>query len=282
MQVSEQIKEAIGSQSNADAILWLDEKTSILETDKNVKDLYMSYSLLASKFDKNISVKFEGEISGALSYLDSHNANLLEAARIYLLAKVLEIDDAFYGPKVANIIQVADTTELETFLKYLVLLPKPEMYKSTAVEALRTNISVIFDAITLNNPYPAKYFNDQQWNQMYLKAAFMERDLSQIQSVDERANADLARIISDYAHERWAASRKIDPMFWRPVSKFLNDTLLKDMQRLLGSEDVYENRAGALCCYYSENKEALKLLEPYNNLKTEIETNKLTWNTLKK
>ncbi|MBQ4914532.1 EboA domain-containing protein [Maribacter sp. MMG018] len=282
MQVSEQIKEAIGSQSNEDAILWLDEKTSKLETDKNVRDLYMSYSLLASKFDKNIPLKFEGEVSGALSYLDSHNANLLEAARIYLLAKVLEIDDGFYGPKVANIIQVADTTELETFLKFLVLLPEPETYKSTAVEALRTNISVIFDAITLNNPYPAKYFNDQQWNQMYLKAAFMERDLSQIQSVDERANADLARIISDYAHERWAASRKIDPMFWRPVSKFLNDTLLKDMQRLLGSEDVYENRAGVLCCYYSENKEALKLLEPYNNLKTEIETNKLTWNTLKK
>lgn len=281
MQVSEQIKGALVSQSNADAILWLDEKTSKLETDKNVRDLYMSYSLLASKFDKNIPLKFKGEVSGALSYLDSHNANLLEAARIYLLAKVLEIDDEFYGPKVANIIQVADTTELETFLKFLMLLSKPETYKSTAVEALRTNISVIFDAITLNNPYPAKYFNDQQWNQMYLKAAFMERDLSQIQSVDERANADLARIISDYAHERWAASRKIDPMFWRPVSRFLNQTLLNDMRRLLGSEDLYENRAGALSCYYSENKEALKLLEGHEDLKKEIEINKLTWNTLK-
>lgn len=282
MQVSERIKEALGVQADSGSMQWLNEKTQKLASDKSVRDLFMTYSLLASKFDKSTTLKVANADEGALDFLTSRDANLLEVARIYLLIKVLEIDTEFYGPKVANIIQVADITELETFLKFLDLLPNPEMFLFTAVEALRTNISVIFDAITLNNPYPAKYFNDQQWNQMYLKAAFMERDLSKIPSVAERANVDLARIISDYAHERWAASRKIDPMFWRPVSGFLNPVLLQDMEHLMESDDAVENKAGALCCYHAGTTEAMEILNRRPDLKQQLEAGKLTWNNLKK
>jgi hypothetical protein len=241
----------------------------------------MTYSLLAAKFAKTLEISYSGHTNETLAYFKSHGADMLQISRIYLLTKVLEVNPQFYTKEVAKIIEVADTTELETFLRYLTILPESESFKHAAVEALRTNISIIFDAITLNNPYPALYFNDQQWNQMYLKAAFMERDLALIQSVDERANADLTRIISDYAHERWAASRKIDPMFWRPVSKFMDDTLLSDMERLLTSEDKIENKAGALCCYFSEDKRALALLEKYQELKEQVASDHITWNTLK-
>ncbi|TLP81689.1 EboA domain-containing protein [Maribacter sp. ACAM166] len=264
-----------------ESLVWLNEKIAKLTKSKSSKDLFMTYSLLNVKFDATKSVSFENEDNVNANYFRTHKANLLQIARIYLLSAVLEQDQEFYAPKVANIIQVADTGELETFLKYLVLLPNPEQYKQTAVEALRTNIGIIFDAISLNNPYPAKYFDDQQWNQMYLKAAFMERDLSQIEFVDKRANADLTRIISDYAHERWAATRKIDPLFWRPVSKFLNNHLLKDMTRLLNSDDAIEQKAGALCCYYSGNDTAIELLNNYPEMKQDVSSNKISWNTLK-
>jgi len=266
----------------AENVAWLKEKITKLAETKSSKDLFMTYSLLNVKFDSLMPISFEKTDGDNTFYLKAHKANLLQIARIYLLSEVLNQDEEFYTPKVANIIQVADTGELETFLKYLILLPNPEAYKQTAVEALRTNIAIIFDAITLNNPYPAKYFNDQQWNQMYLKAAFMERDLSQIESVDERANQDLARIISDYAHERWAASRKIDPLFWRPVTNFLNEALLKDMDSLLSSDDAVENKAGALCCYYSNNERANALLNKYPELKHKVADGSISWNTIKK
>lgn len=282
MQVSEHMRDALEAQASKDSLEWLQNKTNTLKTNPSVRELFLTYSMLSSKFDKNIQLDINDVADDAITYMQSQKANLLEVARIYLLIKVLEIDKDFYGPKVANIIQVADITELQTFLKFLSLLPHPEMFRDTAVEALRTNISVIFDAISLNNPYPAQNFNDQQWNQMYLKAAFMERDLSQIMEVEERANADLARIISDYAHERWAASRKIDPMFWRPVSGFLNPVLLEDMQHLMDSDDEWEQKAAALCCYYSKNEEAMLLLNRRNDLKQEIQAGKLNWNTLKK
>jgi len=110
----------------------------------------------------------------------------------------------------------------------------------------------------------------------------MERDLSQIMDVDKKANKDLARIISDYAHERWAASREIDPLFWRPVSQFLSDELLNDMQRLLQSKNPIENKAGALCCHYAANDAAKKLLTEYPELQQAIAQNVFDWDTLKK
>ena len=275
------IQNILNTYGAPDSVAWLKGKIESLKENKSSKDLFMTYSLLNVKFDAANVISFDALDTTSSRYLSGHKATLLQVSRIYFLAEVLSQDIEFYTPKVANIIQVADTGELETFLKYLVLLPNPEAYKQTAVEALRTNIATIFDAISLNNPYPAEYFNDQQWNQMFLKAAFMERDLSQIASIDERANEDLARIISDYAHERWAAGRKIDPLFWRPVSKFLNEQLLGDMKTLLNSDDVVENLAGALCCYYSENEKALALLNGKPELKHKIADGHTTWNTIK-
>jgi len=275
------IQNILNTYGAQDSVAWLKGKIESLKENKSSKDLFMTYSLLNVKFDAANVISFDALDTTSSRYLSGHKATMLQVSRIYFLAEVLSQDIEFYTPKVANIIQVADTGELETFLKYLVLLPNPEAYKQTAVEALRTNIATIFDAISLNNPFPAEYFNDQQWNQMFLKAAFMERDLSQIASIDERANEDLARIISDYAHERWAAGRKIDPLFWRPVSKFLNEQLLGDMKTLLNSDDVVENLAGALCCYYSENEKALALLNGKPELKHKIADGHTTWNTIK-
>ncbi|WP_405413795.1 EboA domain-containing protein [Maribacter sp. Asnod1-A12] len=281
MHNQEDIQNILIKYGNAESVAWLKGKIETLADDKSSKDLFMTYSLLNIKFEGVKPISFEFQDSESARYFSEHKANILQIARIYLLSEVLVQDLEFYTPKVANIIQVADTSELETFLKYLILLPNPEAYKQTAVEALRTNIATIFDAISLNNPYPARFFNDQQWNQMFLKAAFMERDLSQIEAVDERANEDLTRIISDYAHERWAAGRKIDPLFWRPVSKFLNEELLNDMKKLLNSEDVIENNAGALCCYLSENDKAMALLNSKPELKHKIADGQITWNTIK-
>ncbi len=263
------------------AMAWLQEKIELICNTGSTKDLYLTYSVLASKISTAETNTAPLEENALTRYLNGQNATLLEVARIYLLSQVLEADSVFFEPKVANIIQVADTGEFITFLKYLILLPNAENYKQAAVEALRTNIAPVFDAISAYNPYPAAYFNDQQWNQMFLKAAFMERDLSAILKIDERANKELARIISDYAHERWAASRTIEPLFWRPVAGFLDKALLNDMQRLLASNDPMENKAAALCCFHSENDTALELLNRYPKMLQEVQMGTVTWETLK-
>lgn len=260
---------------------WIQEKLDKIISTNSAKDLYLSYSLLSGKVDLSSPVNFPKPMDEVSSYLKIQQANLLQISRIYLLVLVLEQHPEYFIPKVANLIQLSDTGELETFLRFLLVLPHAEEFKSVAVEALRTNIATVFDAIALNNPYPSKYFNDQQWNQMYLKAAFMQRNLNDISDVDKRSNKELTRIISDYAHERWAASRDIDPLFWRPVSNFIEGSLLNDMQRLLGSDNPEEVAAAALCCFYSDKAEANKLLDKYPEIKAKVKSESISWKNLK-
>ncbi|MBC7000071.1 EboA domain-containing protein [Cytophaga sp. FL35] len=279
--VDEELLHILSSNLNADAFDWLNSKIDVIIENKSTKDLYLTYSLLSTKADRNKKISFELDNKELESYLLQQEANELEISRIYLLIKVLKTDATFFQPKVANLIQVADTGELITFLKFVSLLPNAKDYNHVAVEALRTNIATVFEAISMGNPYPARFFNDQQWNQMYLKAAFMQLDLSQILEVDARANKDLARIISDYAHERWAASREIDPLFWRPVSRFIEGVLYEDMKRLLDSDNPSENKAGALCCHFSGNGEAQKLLQNYQQLNHQVTNGTITWENVK-
>ena len=278
---TKELKSILDKNIDAQTNVWIHEKLDRIIDTASAKDLYMAYSLLAKKIksDKNLDISSIDD-EKLHNYLRVQNANALQMARIYLLSKVLEENSSHFQPKVTNLIQVADTGELETFLKFLIFLPDAENYKQVAVEALRTNIATVFDAISADNPYPAEYFNDQQWNQMYLKAAFMQRVLSRILNVDQRANADLARIISDYAHERWAASRDVNPLFWRPVGAFLGEGLLLDMERLLQSDDPAENRAGALCCFRSDTLEAAALLKNYPDLRDKVAEGKITWSNL--
>ncbi|WP_100611663.1 EboA domain-containing protein [Confluentibacter lentus] len=279
--VSEDLKTVIDYNYTSDLSDWLEDKINHIISNKSTKDLYLTYSLIASKIDVNRALLMPNEGSEIFQYLLNHHTNYLELGRIYILAKVLEADKDFFTSKVSNIIQIADTTELETFLKYLILLPNPEAYKHVAVDALRTNITPIFDAISLSNPYPALYFDDKQWNQMYLKAAFMQRDLSAIVDIDKRANKELARIISDFAHERWAASRDILPYFWRPVSKFIDSVLLEDMKKLFSSPNEEEQIAAALCCFLSNNDKAKELLNENALLKQKVEQHLINWDTIK-
>lgn len=277
-EIAEKLRLYATSCISDDSKEWLEDKTKKILHEESAREFFLTYTLLSEKVTA-APVTIEGETETE-NYLKKQKVNVLEIARIYFLNSILSAKQTVFTPQVSKIIQVADTEELETFLKYLVFLPQPEDFKMVAVEALRTNIASVFDALALYNPYPAQYLDDKQWNQMFLKAAFMQRPLQHIVAVDERANADLARIISDYAHERWAAGRDIDPYFWRPVTVFMNEPLLRDMQRLLASDNSAAQKAGALCCYNSKNEEAKKLLANYPELYQLAESDKLNWNTI--
>lgn len=266
---------------NSNSKNWL--KTRLNETIKecSTKKLYLTYTLCSSNIEQGDIDFNENSDDEIENYLKSKKANTLELARIFLLVKVLEANDTFFKDKVINLIQVADISELVTFLNYLVLLPNAENFKFVGVEALRTNIATVFDAIAMDNPYPSLYFNEQQWNQMYLKAAFMQRDLSKILGIDIRANKELARIISDYAHERWAASRDIDPQFWRPVSNYIQGQLLSDIERLFKSDNHLENKAAALVCFKSKDEKIQQMLVDYPKFEKQLKNGILTWDDLR-
>ena len=57
----------------------------------------------------------------------------------------------------------------------------------------------VFEAVAHPNPYPSERFSETQWNHLVLKALFIGTTLAPIQGLDQRRNADLARMLIDYA-----------------------------------------------------------------------------------
>jgi hypothetical protein len=102
-----------------------------------------------------------------------------------------------------------DNRERQAVLKALPLLPEPQRFEALAVEACRSNVLTVFEAIACENPYPRRYFAEPSWNQMVLKAVFTGVALARVDGVAERCNPELARMAADFAAERRAAGRPV-------------------------------------------------------------------------
>ncbi len=197
---------------------------------------------------------------------------------LFLLYLPVDSPEA-YQNKLDRIFETADMNEQVALFSAFPLLAYPERLIARTMEGLRTNMTVVFDAIALENPYATDFLEEAAWNQMFLKAAFLDRPLYRIHGVQQRANADLARIVSDYAHERWAAGRVVSPELWRPVSKFVDQTILEDLQKLFTQEE-FQKQAATLACAQSENEEAQRLLSQHPEFLAQVEKGELTWITL--
>jgi hypothetical protein len=93
------------------------------------------------------------------------------------------------------------------------------------------------------SPYPGEHFDEPAWNQMVLKALFIGSRLAPIQGLDRRANPTLARMLCDYAHERWSAGRRVSPELWRCVGPFADEAARRDLAHALRQGDAAEQAA---------------------------------------
>lgn len=171
----------------------------------------------------------------------------------------------------------SDMGEAIALYQSIPVLPYPEALQGRAAEGIRSNITSAFNAVALLNPYPADYMDEDAWNQVVLKALFVGSPLYLIQGIDRRANETLARMLVDYAHERWAADRSVSPELWRPVGAFATDKMIEDLQKVLDHPDEVHRQAAYLALSASSSVKAQQLLEEHDDLKKQIEQNGISW-----
>jgi hypothetical protein len=104
-----------------------------------------------------------------------------------------------------------DNRERQAVLRALPFLPERSRFVTMAIEACRTNVQTVFQAIACENPLPADDFPDLNFNQLVLKALFNGVAISRIVGLSRRLGPELARMASDYAAERRAAGRSVPP-----------------------------------------------------------------------
>lgn len=203
--------------------------------------------------------------------------SLDQAGRTLLLLSLPASDAKRYHALLEKLFGAADVSEQIALYQSLPLLPHPHLFIARAAEGLRTSITAVFNAIALNNPFPGDHFELLTWNQMVLKAVFVDSPLHLIQQLDRRANPELARMLSDYAHERWAAKREVTPELWRLIGPFLNDQFLDDIERALSTPKKEQQLAAAIACTQSSLPSAQKLLSQHPIVQAEIADRKLNW-----
>jgi hypothetical protein len=189
-------------------------------------------------------------------------------------------NEDIYVQSIDRLFPSAEMNELVALYSALPLLAYPERWKFRCTEGIRSNIGSVLESVICNNPYPSEYLNEEAWNQLVLKAFFTEKPVDQIIGLDRRANQRLANTLSDYAHERWAAGRNVNPLLWRLVGTFLNEQRFQDIIKLTKRANDVELKAAVLACSQSNYPPAKELLNSYADLKLLVERNDLTWQTI--
>ncbi len=201
-------------------------------------------------------------------------------ARSWWLLHLDTTDSGAYLAQLESLFRSAEMNEQVALYGALPLLACGAELRPRAAEGIRTSMGPVFAAVAIDNPYPAEYLDEAAWNQMVLKAFFMDQPVDRIIGLDHRANATLARMLSDYAHERWAAGRAVNPLLWRPVGPFLDEKTLADMQRLFAAPDSSSREAAALACAASAYPAARELLDAHGDLAARIAGGALDWEQL--
>ena len=247
------------------------------------KALYLAFSLVPRFTGKEPLQLTAGELQQASELRPGFNPagwTTDQATRTLLLLSVPQQDSTQYTGLLDKLFSTAGVSELAALYASLPLLPYPESHAKRAAEGVRTTMTSVFDAIALHNPYPHDFLPQEAWNQLVLKAVFNVRPLYQIVGLDDRRNEPLARMLLDYAHERWAAGRTLTPEVWRLVGPYLTPSTLPNVQRLLRSSDALQVQAGTLALATSGLPEAIDLLSQFSGLSISTEDKAFTWHHL--
>jgi len=270
------ITEVSRSNLSPDIWTWLSENLS----SEDSRQINTAFAVMPRKTGKSV-IQISQDLLSKIDHVKPgftvENWTMDKLGRLCLLLHLNPADQEKYFKTIENLFLAAEVSELVALYSSLPVLAWPDQWKLRCAEGIRSNIGLVLEAIMYHNPYPEKYLDEKAWNQLILKAFFTDKDIIQIPGIDERANAELALTLTDYAHERWAAKRKINPFLWRFTSKFLDEGLMLDLKKVLFEGSLREKQAAALTLVQSGSASASELLKSYPELLNAIKNNELNW-----
>lgn len=169
-----------------------------------------------------------------------------DAARASLLTS-LPLRGAELVGEVTELYRYGDAAEKRGVLRALWFLDTASGIGTEALslvhDALRTNDTRLIAAAL--GPYGANHLDVAAYRQGVLKCVFYGIPLSDIDGVRERADAELARMLVDYAHERIAAGRSVPSDVWPVIDMYPRVVETRGLRDELHSEVPARSEAAA-------------------------------------
>jgi len=226
--LKELLTEIIKKNVNGDVFEWLKEKSTSTGAQFNT-----AFVILPRKTGKRIIELAEEENKIAQSGgLYIYNWSIDRLSRVWLLMHLDSTEKEKYFTNIENLFAAGEMNELVALYSALPILQYPELWKKRCAEGIRNNIADVLESIICNNPYPSQNLDEPAWNQLVLKAFFTEKPIEQIIGLDERTNEKLASTAYDFAKERLAAHRTVDPQLWRCIGPFADEKIFPDIKKI--------------------------------------------------
>jgi hypothetical protein len=242
---------------------WFETTFSSLSRDAGERDLARALGLAPRKLGKADLALTTDDLARAEAVrpgFDPTGLTVDQTARIAFLLATDRGDDLGFARRLMDLHRTADLSESIAYLRGLALFPGGPALLPVAAEGVRSAVRPVFEAVAHRSAYPSEFFDQGAWNQMVLKALFIGSSLAPIRGLSERANPELAQVLVDYAHERWAAGRPVSPELWLCVGPFAEGRMLDDLARVLATGTPEEQSAAAAALRASPSEEARAVL----------------------
>jgi len=279
------IIEWIKKRIREEGVFWLKSTEEKLQNNAEDWEFFSSFSAVprhTGKENLNLSEEERQKATEVRSGWDLSEWSVDQLGRTFLLLSIADRDKDVFLEKLEKLFISSDMNEAIALYQSLPVLPYPNDLKERAAEGIRSNITPVFNAVALRNPYPAEYLDEGAWNQLVLKALFVGSPLYLIQGIDRRSNKKLADMLVEYAHERWSAGRPVSPELWRPVGPFIKEYLIKDIEKVLNDPDDIQKQAAVLALSASTHEAADELIKKHQQLADTIKDEQITWQDIGK
>jgi hypothetical protein len=170
----------------------------------------------------------------------------LDAMRAVLVLARTDLEDSSFAKALEGCFSYADEGELCALYRSLALLPAGERFVQRAREGCCSNMRSVFEAVACDSAYPARFFDEDAWRQLVLKAVFVGAPLWRVHGLDARLSPELARMALDFVDERRSAGRSVPPELWLCLGRHGGERGHQALLRELHSRDPRERRAGIL------------------------------------
>jgi len=225
---------------------WFQETLQIIATSSNVIEDLGLYSAMTKRKLGAEPLKDAAIIDTNFSPLDIRRWSYADAARLIMLMTAIERDLEQAENIITSYYKMGDEAEHIALVQGLIFFAPADYLTELALDVGRTNNLEVLAALTLDNPYPASFYNDQAFNQMVLKGLFLGLAIERIEGIEQRANPDLTRMCENYVVERQEADRTVPADIWLAIGPFATDTGTAQMIDYLDHENVSHRYYSAL------------------------------------
>ncbi|BBM83141.1 EboA domain-containing protein [Candidatus Uabimicrobium amorphum] len=210
-----------------------------LSLQKQLQQLENSYTtnkfieIFSKVYMFNCDIKITGEdrekLKNVMANIEFDYWSLEDMIRAAIVKRIQFLPEKDYVEAIEKSYRIADTKEQCSLLKILAISQYREKLAHIAHSCVRTNIPDVLAALCCGNPYPYDYFSTQEFNNMVLKAVFMNISIAKIYGLVQKTNEALSRMANQYIDEREAANRDFPCDLWLIACPFSHG---KDRERV--------------------------------------------------